>query len=172
MADHRILALLLLLLGCEAPGEEPPPESTDVLFADDFVWGTASAAWQVEGDYDPDPDDGFEVRSNWSVWADRGCINGGQTNPQGSGFYTRYADDFALAAGMGTNSYRMGIDWTRIEPEDDLWNDAELQHYVDVLEAMNAAGLKPMVTLYHWVVPHWIQNPIDPVEGEQIDALT
>ncbi len=160
---RRLLPLLFLpLTAC--PGPEGP-------LGDDFLWGTASAAWQVEGDHDPDPDDGFDVRSNWTVWTERGCIEGGQTNPEGSGFYTRYADDFAMAASIGTNTYRVGIDWARIEPENDVWNDAEVQHYVDVLEAAHAAGLTPMVTLWHWVMPTWVQNPTetDPFDGLAMD---
>jgi beta-glucosidase len=145
--------LLLPLIACAPP--DPGP------FGDEFLWGTASAAWQVEGDYDPDPTDGFDVRSNWSVWAERGCVEGGQTNDVGAGFYTRYEEDFDLATSIGTNSYRLTIDWTRIEPENDQWNDAALQHYVDVLEAMTARGMTPMITLFHWVMPTWLQNPVE-----------
>ena len=138
-------------------------------FPASFLWGTASASWQVEGDFDPDPNDGFDVRSNWTVWTERGCTVDDQTNPEGSGFYTRYADDFALAAGLGNTTYRLGIDWARIEPEEDVWNPAELEHYVDVLQAAADAGLQPMLTLHHWVVPTWIQNPTG--DGDQVDAL-
>ncbi|MCO4772497.1 MAG: glycoside hydrolase family 1 protein [Deltaproteobacteria bacterium] len=161
--------LLWLLLGCSSE-PTPTPEPDPAGFPAEFLWGTASASWQVEGDYDPDPNDAFDVRSNWTVWAERGCIVDGQTNEQGSGFYTRYAEDFALAASLGTNTYRLGIDWARIEPEDDVWNEAELQHYVDVLEAAVAAGLQPMLTLHHWVVPSWIQNPTG--DENEVDALT
>jgi beta-glucosidase/6-phospho-beta-glucosidase/beta-galactosidase len=148
-----LLLLALPLLACK-PADPGP-------FGEDFMWGTASAAWQAEGDHDPDPSDGFDVHSNWSVWTERGCVIDGQTNDEGAGFYTRYAEDFALAASIGNNSYRLTIDWTRVEPEDDQWNDAEVQHYVDVLQAMTDAGLTPMVTLFHWVMPTWLQNPVE-----------
>ncbi len=152
----------LLASGC--PAEEEPPTG----FIDGFLWGTASAPWQVEGDYDPDPTDDFAVRSNWTVWTERGCVERGQTNPEGSGFYTRYEADFATMAAMGMNTVRLGVDWTRIEPEDDRWNDAELDHYVDVLRAARAAGLEPMVTLHHFVAPTFIQ---DPAEDDAVDLL-
>ncbi len=158
----------VILGGCPSAEPEPDPVA-EAAFPDEFLWGTASASWQVEGDYDPDPNDAFPVRSNWSVWAERGCVEGGETNPEGSGFYTRYADDFALAASLGTNAYRLGIDWARIEPADDQWNQAELDHYVAVLQAARAAGLQPMLTLHHWVVPTWIQNPSG--DGDEVDAL-
>lgn len=144
-----LAALALLLTGC--PAEEP-------LFPEGFLWGTASSGWQVEGDEDV-LDDGIEVRSNWTVWAERGCVLEGQTNPRGSGFRTMYADDFALAASLGNNAYRLGIEWARVEPEDDAWNQAEIDYYVDVVRAAREAGLEPMVTWYHWVIPTWVQNP-------------
>ena len=161
---RRLLLLSTLpLIACTPPSGPLP---------DDFLWGTASAAWQVEGDYDPDPDDEFDVRSNWTVWTERGCVVDGQTNDVGAGFYTRYAEDFGLAAGIGSDSYRLTIDWTRIEPEDDHWNEAALDHYVDVLQAAQDAGLLPMVTLWHWVMPTWVQNPteVDPFDGLKLDA--
>ncbi|MCP4872565.1 MAG: glycoside hydrolase family 1 protein [Proteobacteria bacterium] len=157
----RIVLLLPALLLSACPAPEPP-------LGEDFLWGTASAAWQVEGDYDPDPDDEFEVRSNWTVWAERGCVTEGQTNDVGSGFYRGYRDDFALAAALGNNTYRLTIDWTRIEPEDDHWNEAALDHYVEVLQAARDEGLTPMVTLWHWVMPTWVQNP---TEEDGFDGL-
>jgi len=164
-----LLSSLLLLAGC-AVEPEPPVTPEPSSFPDDFLWGSASASWQAEGDYDPDPSDEYPVRSNWTVWAERGCVLDGQTNERGSGFYTEYANDFALGASLGTNAYRLGIDWARIEPEDDVWNEAELQHYVEVLQAAVAAGQTPMLTLHHWVVPTWIQNPTD--DDEAVDALS
>lgn len=162
---RSLLLLIPLLLAC--PAEEPPiPAVPEPSFPDDFLWGTASAAWQAEGDFDPDPSDGFAVRSNWTVWTERGCVIGGQTNPAGAGFYTQYADDFALAASLGNNTYRLTIDWARVEPENDVWNEAEVAHYVEVLQAAHAAGLTPMVTFWHWVMPTWVQNPteVDPLD--------
>ena len=171
MNRYSPLLLLALLAGCPAPVDDDDataePERLD--FPADFLWGTASASWQVEGDYDPDPTDGFAVRSNWTVWAERGCVGDGQTNDRGSGFYTDYAADFALAASLGNTTYRLGIDWARIEPEDDVWNEAEITHYVEVLQAAVAAGLTPMLTLHHWVVPSWVQNPSG--DGDEVDLL-
>ncbi len=171
LAPVRFLTLVLtvasapaLLLGCN---EEEPPAGA--ALPEDFLWGTASAAWQVEGDYDPDPNDAFPVRSNWTEWTERGCVAGGQTNPSGSGFYTRYADDFGLAQAIGTNAYRLTIDWARVEPTDDQWNEAAITHYVEVLQSARDHGLNPMVTFFHWVTPTFIQ---DGREDDPIDALT
>jgi beta-glucosidase len=162
---RRFLLLLILLSGCPSTVEELPPVE-EPAFPEDFLWGTASAAWQVEGDFDPDPSDAFDVRSNWTVWTERGCVIDAQTNPEGAGFYNQYAEDFELAAGLGNNAYRLTIDWARIEPENDVWNEDAIAHYVDVLDAMQAQGLTPMITFWHWVMPTWIQNPtaVDPLD--------
>jgi beta-glucosidase/6-phospho-beta-glucosidase/beta-galactosidase len=162
---RTLLLFVLLISGCPTVEEEPLPPA-EPAFPDGFLWGTASAAWQAEGDFDPDPTDAFAVRSNWTVWTERGCVVDGQTNPQGAGFYTRYADDFALAASLGNTTYRLTIDWARVEPENDVWNEAEVDHYIAVLQAARAAGLTPMVTFWHWVMPTWVQNPteVDPLD--------
>lgn len=160
----RLLPLALLAAACQ------PEETPATAFDEAFLWGTASAAWQVEGDFDPDPDDGFDVRSNWTVWTERGCVHGEQTNPRGVDFHQRYAEDFALGASIGNNSYRLTIDWTRIEPTNDGWNDAELAHYAEVLAEMTAQGMVPMVTLWHWVMPTWVQNPTG--DADAIDLLS
>jgi beta-glucosidase len=171
----RVTALCFALLLAACPTESAPVDDDDIVspfqFDEDFRWGSANATWQVEGDYDPDPLDEFPVRSNWTVWTERGCVEGGQTNPEGSGFYTRYDDDFALAAALGQNAVRVGVDWARIEPEDGVWNDAELQHTLDVLDAAWARGLEPILTLHHWVVPTWVQDPSgDEVEIDMLAA--
>lgn len=151
----RLAVPLLLFAGCTSPEPEPVPPP----FPADFLWGTASSAWQVEGDHDPDPSDDRPYRSNWTSWEDLGCITTGERNPQGTGFWDRYEEDFALAASLGTNAIRIGLDWARIEPEDDQWDEAALDHYAQVLAAARAAGLTPMLTLWHWVVPTFVQDP-------------
>ena len=156
------LSTTLFSTACEPEAEE------ELGIPDNFLWGSASAGWQVEGDYDPDPGDEFPVRSNWTVWTERGCVADGQSNPEGSGFYNRYEEDFGLAQGLGTNAYRLGIDWARIEPSDNQWNESEIEHYVSLLQAAHEAGLQPMVTFWHWVVPTFIQNP---TETDPIDLL-
>jgi len=171
MRHALLLFLSALLLACPpAADDDDATEDPELLdFPSDFLWGTASASWQVEGDYDPDPTDAFDVRSNWTVWTERGCVSDGQINERGSGFYTNYAEDFALAASLGNTTYRLGIDWARIEPEDDVWNEDAITHYVEVLQAAQAAGLQPMLTLHHWVVPTWVQNPTG--DGDEVDML-
>lgn len=148
----RALFLALLLL----PGCEEENGFATVRFPGDFLWGTASAAYQVEGTNDPVMG---TVPSNWQEWEQFGKVREGQTNPEGSGFYTRYDQDFEKAQALGTNAYRLGLEWARIQPQPGSFNQAAIDHYREVIQAARARGLEPIVTLYHWVVPTWVQSP-------------
>jgi beta-glucosidase len=69
--------------------------------------------------------------------------------------YHRYAEDIALAARLGFNCYRLGIEWARIEPSQGYFSNAGLDHYAQVLDTCRAHGLKPVVTFNHFTVPLW-----------------
>jgi beta-glucosidase len=69
--------------------------------------------------------------------------------------YHRYEEDFALARRLGFNCYRLGIEWSRIEPSEGQFSTAELDHYARMLEACRAQGLRPVVTFNHFTVPLW-----------------
>ena len=111
-----------------------------------FLWGSATSAYQSEGG-----------NTNADAWL--------MENLQPSMFkersgdacdsYHRYADDIALAAKLGFNCYRMGVEWARVEPSEGHFSNAELDHYARVLEACRAAGLRPVVTFNHFTVPLW-----------------
>ncbi len=111
-----------------------------------FLWGTAISAYQSEGN-----------NTNSDAWL--------MENLQPSMFkersgdacdsYHRYAEDFAIAAGLGFNAYRLGIEWARIEPSEGKFSNAELDHYARMLESCRARGLKPVVTFNHFTVPLW-----------------
>jgi beta-glucosidase len=69
--------------------------------------------------------------------------------------YHRYEEDFALAASLGFNTYRLGVEWARIEPSEGHFSQAELDHYARMLEACRRHGLRPIVTLNHFTTPLW-----------------
>ncbi len=159
-----LLALLLLPALCAVPfgaGCEDGSGFETVRFPKDFLWGTASAAYQVEGTDDPVMG---TVPSNWQEWEQLGKVKDGQTNPEGSGFYTLFDSDFEKAQALGTNAYRLGLEWARIEPQRGQFNQHAIDHYREVLQAARARGLEPIVTLYHWVAPPWVQSPVSGVD--------
>ena len=125
-------------------------------FPKDFLWGTATAAHQVEGN---------NINSdNWLLEHMPGTI---YQEPSGDAcdHYHRYPEDIALLAELGFNMYRFSVEWARIEPEEGQFSLAELDHYRRMLAACHEHGITPMVTFHHFTSPRWLiaaggwQNP-------------
>jgi len=121
-------------------------------FGPDFLWGVATAAHQVEG--------GLE-HNNWSDWErqtgpdGRPRIHDGQRAGLACDHLRRFREDIALMVALGVRSYRFSLEWSRLEPEPGVWDEAAFAHYHEVLDACEAAGLEPMVTLHHFTHPSW-----------------
>ncbi len=118
-----------------------------------FRWGAASAAYQVEGASDADN----KGRSIWDIYLDEQHLAGpGISGKVAINFYDReqYLQDIALMKQMGLTSYRFSISWPRILP-DGLGpvNPAAVTHYRRFIADLKAAGIQPMLTLYHWDMP-------------------
>ena len=111
-----------------------------------FLWGTAISAHQSEGD---------NVSSDCWLLENVSPTVFREPSNAACDSYHRYGEDIAIAAKLGFNCYRFGIEWARIEPEPGAFSIAALDHYVRVLEACRAAGLAPMVTYSHFTVPRW-----------------
>jgi len=111
-----------------------------------FLWGTAISAHQSEG-------------NNWASdsWLLETIRPTAFKDPSGDACdsYARYAEDLDIAASLGLNCYRLGIEWARIEPVEGQFSEAALDHYVRVLQACRARGLLPIVTYNHFTVPLW-----------------
>ena len=112
----------------------------------DFLWGTATAGHQIEGG-----------NVNSDFWLAENVKPTLFREPSGDACdsYNRFAEDIALAAHLGFNCHRFGIEWSRIEPEPGMISHASLDHYKRVLDECHRHGLAPMVTLSHWSVPRW-----------------
>ena len=111
-----------------------------------FLWGTAISAYQSEGN-NTNADAWLMENINPSMFKER--------SGDACDSYHRYREDFAIAAKLGFNCYRLGIEWARIEPSEGDISNAELDHYARVLEACRAEGLRPIVTLNHFTTPLW-----------------
>lgn len=120
---------------------------SELVFPDGFLWSTATAAHQVEGD---------NTNSDW--WEFENRPNSPCYEPSGSAIehYKRYTRDIALLAKLGFNTYRFSVEWARIEPSEGTFDGAQLDHYRRVVEAVRKAKLTPMVTLNHFTLPLWV----------------
>lgn len=119
-------------------------------FRDDFLWGAASAAHQVEGAY---LEDG-KTAGIWDALCE-GHIRHGEDGKIACDHYHRYEEDVALMKQIGLKSYRFSISWPRIVPEKGRVNEKGLQFYRNLVEELRRAGIEPIVTLYHWNLPMW-----------------
>lgn len=117
----------------------------DRVFPAGFLWGSATAAHQVEGN---------NLNNDWWAAEQAGRL------PHKSGLacdhYRRYDDDFALFAELGQTSHRLSIEWSRIEPHPGELSHEALDHYRQVLESLRAHGIEPIVTLHHFSNPIWL----------------
>jgi beta-glucosidase len=162
-----VVANIVVVGGCPADTPEVTTGFREATFPEDFAWGTAIAGWQVEGDQGVNG----PVDSNWSRWMAMGKAKGGQTNANGNGFFEKYDEDAQRAVDLGLDSFRLSVDWSRIEPEPGVFDQDELDHFDDVLQSLVDHGLKPVLTLYHWTVPTWVQNPDPDAEGGALDRI-
>jgi beta-glucosidase len=121
----------------------------EFAFPKDFLWGTATAAHQVEGN-----------NLNSESWVLEHLPGTIYAEPSGDAIdhYHRYPADIALLAELGFNAYRFSIEWARIEPEEGEFSYAELEHYRRMLAACHENGLKPVVTFHHFTSPRWLMG--------------
>lgn len=112
-----------------------------------FLWGTATAAHQVEGN-----------NTHSDFWVMEHIPDTVFAEPSGDAIdhFYRYPEDMALLAELGFNSYRFSVEWARVEPEDGRFSTAALDHYRRMCEACHAHGLKPVVTYHHFTSPRWL----------------
>jgi len=126
-------------------------------FPDGFLWGTATASYQVEGATSTDG----RTPSTWDVFcAAPGKIFNGDSGKDACKFYHKYPQDIALAARAGGRnpSFRFSISWSRVIPEKGKINQQGLDFYSSVVDEAIRAGVTPVVTLFHWDTPQWCQE--------------
>ena len=124
----------------------------DVLaFPPGFLWGAATAAYQVEG---AAAEDG-RTPSIWDVFSHTpGKVTNGETGDVAADHYHRYRDDVALMADLGLASYRFSVSWSRVLPGGgSTVNPAGIDFYSRLVDELLAAGVSPTLTLYHWDLP-------------------
>ena len=119
-----------------------------------FRFGVATSATQIE-DQNPHTD--------WYAWTQPEPEGLGNATPVGDavGGYTRAIDDVDLVDRLGVDSYRFGVEWARIEPRRGEINQAALRHYGRQLDELRSRGIRPMITVNHFALPTWVDNPRD-----------
>lgn len=138
--------------------------------SDIFLWGVSTSSYQVEGGITHNDWDFFTrsepIKNRISNLTKPSMFHKGtQVDLQPAGEATRFWDpayytkDFDLARSLGLNTFRIGLEWSRIEPEKGNWDQAAIDHYKEMIRAMSEKGLTPVISLNHVTLPLWVLTP-------------
>ncbi len=121
------------------------------IFPAQFLWGTATSSHQVEGN---------NRNNNWSRWEKEPgkILNNQQSGSACDWWNGRWREDFQRAADTGQNAHRMSIEWSRIQPSPDTWDENALDHYREMIRGLISLGMKPLITLHHFTDPLWFSD--------------
>ncbi|NYD58198.1 beta-glucosidase [Nocardioides marinisabuli] len=132
----------------------PAPRPTPTTFPADFVWGAATAAFQIEGATDEDG----RTDSTWDAFCRvPGAVIGGDTGERACDHYHRLEEDVALMASLNLDAYRFSVAWPRVRPDGGPLNPAGLAFYDRLVDRLLERGILPWVTLYHWDLPQALE---------------
>ncbi|HEY7833839.1 MAG TPA: GH1 family beta-glucosidase, partial [Ktedonobacterales bacterium] len=139
----------------DAP-DAPDATHAETAFPDDFAWGTATAAFQIEGA----PREDGKGESIWDRFTHTpGTIERGENADVACDSYHRWRDDIAAMADLGLNAYRFSVAWPRVLPDGrGAVNAAGLDYYDALVDGLLARGIAPYVTLYHWDLPQALEE--------------
>ncbi len=120
----------------------------DLGFPDHFLWGTGTAAHQVEG---------HNTNNDWASFElQPGAIWHGDRSGEACDWWRDAEQDFDLMAEMGHNSHRLSVEWSRIEPKEGMFDQTTVRRYREMLKGLRTRGIEPMVTLFHFTTPLWL----------------
>jgi len=125
-------------------------------FGDDFLWGVSTAAFQIEGAHDADG----KGSSIWDVFtSQKGKIKNGHHALTACDFYNSYQNDIDLIRELNIPNFRFSVSWPRIMPTGvHPVNQAGIEYYNKIIDALLDSGIEPWITLYHWDLPHALET--------------
>ena len=132
------------------------PTTGQIRFPKDFFWGGATASYQVEGAWNLDG----KGESIWDRFSHtQGTVKGAWTGDIACDNYHRYSEDIAIMKQMNLRSYRYSIAWPRIQPSGSgTINQKGIDYYKRLTDTVLAAGMRPLVTLFHWDLPQTLED--------------
>ncbi len=120
-----------------------------IKFPKGFLFGSATSAHQIEG----------HQHNDWSEWEKLpGKIHNHDTAEIAADSYNKWRDDIKLLKDSSQNAYRFSIEWSRIEPEEGKFNQEAVEHYREIIAELNRNKIEPMVTLFHFTLPVWLDD--------------
>src|ERR1035438_9977943 len=155
----RAGAVAALAAGAASPSSgASTPAGGYYRFPAGFLWGTATAAYQIEG---AAAEDGRKP-SVWDIFSHTpGKVAGGDTRDVSVDDYHRYKEDIGLLKALGVKSYRLSVAWPRVFPDGSgAPNEKGIAFYERVVDDLLAAGIQPFVTLFHWDLPQALEDRV------------
>jgi beta-glucosidase len=140
----------------DAIGVASNVSGAELRFPEGFLFGTATASYQIEGAVDEDG----RLPSIWDTFSHTpGAVLNGETGDTACDHYHRYKEDIALMSELGVGAYRFSIAWPRIIPEGSgAVNRKGVDFYRRLVDELRSAGIKPSATLYHWDLPQSLED--------------
>jgi beta-glucosidase len=137
------------------PGPTPSAPLPAITFPDGFLFGAATAAYQIEGSTWADG----RTDSIWDTFCRLpGAVLGGDDGSVADDHYRRYRDDVALMQRLNLDAYRFSVAWPRVRPDGGPVNPRGLDFYSRLVDELLGAGIRPWITLYHWDLPQALEE--------------
>jgi beta-glucosidase len=131
-------------------------------FPNNFLWGTASSALQTEGRKSAH---NRMVTNSWTAWEKEKKIVPEDHMGEACHHWDYYKEDIQLAKNIDMNAYRFSIEWSKIQPEKDVFDRDAMQHYIDYARELIKQGLQPIPTLFHHAWPTWLEAGFETEES-------
>ena len=127
----------------------------DIHFPSPFLWGCADSALQTEG---IETHDGQLVQNSWTEFEQAISVPSEKRVVKACHRWTKYREDIELIKQIGMNAHRFSIEWSKIEPQEGIYDQAAMQHYVAMVDEMLAHNITPVITLFHHTYPIWFSK--------------
>jgi beta-glucosidase len=125
-------------------------EASSLNLPANFRFCVSTAAHQVEG---------YNFNSDWWQWEQTpGHIKNGDTSEHATDAWGHLDEDLANMKALQVDTYRFSIEWAKVEPKPGVFDDVELDKYINLIDRLKAQGIDPMVTLYHFTLPLWVSD--------------
>lgn len=121
---------------------------SDFMLTENLLLGVSSAATAIEGG---------ALQTNWSLWRRHGHFDG-DDGAVGAGHRDHWGEDIFLMRRMGIQTYRFGLEWARIEPQEGVFDEDAITHYRAEIRSMNDAGIRPLLTFQRFTNPLWFER--------------
>lgn len=156
----------------------------DRNFPKHFFWGGSTAAHQVEGgnvnqwsewelahakELAQTAHQRLSWLPNWNDIKDQAEEPENYVSGRAVDHYNRYKEDFAIARKLNMNAFRFTIEWSRIEPEEGVWNESAIKHYQTYIAELRRQKLEPFLNIWHWTVPVWFADKGGFEKPENVD---